>query len=119
MFGVFAGYGAALVRQGGDAAALEDHRPGVDGALPEAVSLEGHLYFFLPGFDALEAFGQDDRGAAAENRLELFFVDPDDALVRINPALRLPEADRCAADRFGDVLFFVVHRLCVFQGIPD
>ena len=69
---------------------------------------EGYLYFFFPGFDALETLGQDDRGAAAEDRLELLFVNPADSLVRVNPALRLSEADRCAADRFGDVLFFVL-----------
>lgn len=74
---------------------------------------------FFPGFDALETLGQDDRGAAAEDRLELLFVDPADSLVRVNPALRLSEADRCAADCFGDVLFFIVHRFCGFQGIPD
>ena len=116
---VLAGDRAAEIREGGDAAALEDHRPGVDGTLPEAVSLKGYLYFFFPGFDALETLGQDDRGAATEDRLELLFVDPADSLVRVNPALRLSETDRCAADCFGDVLFFVVHRFCGFQGIPD
>ena len=116
---VLAGNRAAEVCKGGDAAALEDHRPGVDGTLPDAVSLKGYLYFFFPGFDALETLGQDDRGAAAEDRLGLLFVDPADSLVRVNPALRLSETDRCAADRFGDVLFFVVHRFCGFQGIPD
>ena len=51
--GVFAGYGAAQVRQGGNAPAAENGRPWIYGGLPLAVPLEGDLDLFVAGFQAL------------------------------------------------------------------
>ena len=116
---VLAGDGAAQVRQGGDAPAGENHRPGINGPLPLSVSLEGNLHLFVSGLQAFQALGQEDGCAADIGGCMGLWVDPADALIRKDPALRRPQAEGCAGDGFLTHLCLQVDCLCPFQGLPD
>ena len=96
---VLAGYGAALVRQHRNAAALENHRAGENRVVPPAIPLPGDLYLFFAGVSLFEALGQDDRRPADADQLFCLFVDAADSELAVLPAGRLPQVLGCALNR--------------------
>ena len=121
MFGVFAGYGATLVRQGGDAAALEYHRAGENSVVPLSVTFPGDLYLFFAGVGTFEALGQDDRRSTYADELVGLFVNAAYTKFAILPAGRLPQVLRCALDGGGNIVgqMVKVYDLRIFQQLVE
>lgn len=119
LLGVLRGNGAAEVCECCYGSAGEDRGAGVGCGDPLAVPLEGDLHLLIAGFDGLQALRQDDGGSAYAGGRVLLLIDHADALVRINPSLRLSEVDGCAGDCLRDLFFVQVDGLCSTQGLPD